>query len=106
MYKLLYAGGEGRKILVPVDFMLVTKDGNEILYVESAWDLDHDEDEEQFIVFWDCLAQLAEQAENKNISLEDISGLDFWQFGNPRKHFNNLQEVPNSLQPYLSKYFR
>jgi hypothetical protein len=88
--------------------IITTQGGKELAYAESEWlDITEDSsaDEQQFRIFWDCLAQIAEQAEEKEIDLNSVSGLDFEFYGSPRVDFKALKDVPLSLHKYLKIYF-
>lgn len=100
MKKFIWQGGEGRFTKKAVDYMMLQQDDKELMYVESEWTGDQEECEEQFRVFWDCLAQLAEG----KFDLNEFS-VDFEHYGNPAEHFNTLKDVPTSLKKYLKKYY-
>jgi hypothetical protein len=102
-----WAGGQSRNNAgKAVDYMMVKDEtGKEVLYSEAEWEPGNDDEDEQLDIYWSCLQQLAEQAEEKGISLSDVQGLDFEHYGNPAEHFNTLKDVPIFLKEYLSKYF-
>jgi hypothetical protein len=106
--KFEWQGGESRYTSgAIVDWMMISEDGKELIYVESEW-IDKTEEgevEEQLRVFWDCLEQIADKAEEIGFELSELSGLDFEHYGNPNEHFENINDVPIYLRKYLKKYF-
>ncbi len=115
MGKMHYEWAGGESLKTPgkiVDYMRVTdEDGREILYAESEWidtteeSPQHEQEEEQFRIFWDCLGQLAVEAGFKGVDLREVN-IPWDHYGSPTEHFDSIRDVPAALSPYLERHFQ